>query len=38
MITISKEPNKLLPILGGGTEGMGVEGHEFFEVSSVRKI
>ena len=37
MITIKKEPRKMLPTLGE-SEGTGFEGHEFFEASSIRKI
>ena len=37
MITLKKEPSKLLPTLGEA-EGTGFEGHEFFEASSIRKI
>lgn len=37
MLTVDREPKKLLPVLGE-SEGTGFEGHEFFEASSIRKI
>ncbi|GGH35249.1 family 43 glycosylhydrolase [Paenibacillus segetis] len=36
MVTVKREPQKLLPVLGD--EGSGFEGHELFEASSIRKI